>query len=584
MGRGISLASSFRPDFGVPYPRGWEADFEALGDGDLIALAGVKAQVDGGGAVDVRALPERIRAQATRLVVERNAREDAVSYGWTLEKWAEVLENWGNYTNFFILGGNRSSKSVMASRLVVWCLLNIPECRVRCYQVNDEKSVSEQQAYIWDALPERFKTLGRRRGQTHSVEYTQKNGFTGGKLILPPLKGCDRGGECIFGTYQQYRNDPQVVEGFWCHLIWADEEMEQKMFERLLYRVKDADGRIVNTFTTIKGWTPLVEDVIAKARTVKKRRATLLGRDLPVTQVSTKRAKTRIDYFWTEDNPFLPPATMESFRGRPEDEIKATAYGIPTRNAVAVLSLFDEDVHVIAHDKLPWAQFEAAQRKAAETGAPWAGQTPPHYTRYLIIDPAGDKPWFMVWGAVDAMKRKYIYREWPDEGFGAWGEAGATPDGVPGPAQKSNSYAIEDYVEAIRHAEGEEEIFERLIDPRLANTPMQTREGAVTIQSELEAAGMVVVAAPGNNIHHGLDLIKSALQWDRTRDISSLNAPKLFISDRCQNLIEALRNYSNYSAKEVWKDPVDCVRYWLEAGADHVPPEAMQSGNRTFSY
>lgn len=568
MGRGISFADRFQPDFGLPYPRGWIKDLEQLSEDELIQLAGIKQAIDSGSDIDIPSLPERLRFQSARILSEKSALEDPIQYGWTLDSWREVMENWKKYSTHFVFGGNRSSKSVMASRLIVWAMMNIPECRIRCYQVNQDKSIQEQQAYIWDALPARYKQLDRKRGSTHAINYTQANGFTGDKLILPPLPGCDRGGECIFGTYQQYRNDPQVVEGFWAHLIWADEEMDLKMFERLLYRIKDANGRILNTFTTIKGWTPLVEDVIGKATTIRRRYAPLLKKQIPVAQESVKRRGARIYYFWTEDNPFLPPATMEGFKGRPEDEIKATAYGIPTKNAVSTFTLFDEDVHIIKHEEISFLKDD------------FKG----HLTRYHVIDPAGDKPWFMIWAAVDALNRITIYREWPDESYGAWGEQGATPDGARGPAQKSNNYTIDDYVSLMKSLEGEEEVFERLIDPRLSVTPTQTRDGAVTIMGELEDAGIIVIAAPGNRIDPGLDLIKNALKYDQTKPISSTNVPKLRISDRCQNLIDSFKNYSNFSQHEVWKDPIDCVRYLLEAGADHVSEKSMRSTGDTFSY
>lgn len=564
----IHQASDFVPDFGIPYPRNWAKDLNRLTDDEIIQLAGVKQSMEQGVEIDIPSLPPRLQLQATKIFVEKNAQEDPIQYGWTLESWKEVNENWKNYSSHFICGGNRSSKSSYAAKLVVWALTHIPECRVRCYQVNDEKSIVEQQAYIWEALPARYKNIAKKRGQTHTINYTQANGFTSNKLILPPLPGYERGGECIFGTYAQYRNDPQVVESFWCHLAWLDEECEQKMYERMLYRIKDANGRLLNTFTTIKGWTPLVEEIIGKAKTVRRRFAPLLNREIPVAQESIKRKSTRIYYFWTEDNPFLPPNTMDSFKGRPDEEIKATAYGIPTKNAISVLSQFDEDVHVIKHDEIPFLQ------------PGYKGKI----TRYQSIDPAGDKPWFWIYAGVDAFNRITVYAEYPDESYGTWGEPGSTPEGVPGTAQKMRGTCIDEYVERMRHMEGEDEIFERIIDTRLGNTPQQVRDGAVTIIGELQEAGIIVVPSMGTRIDPGLDLIKNALKYETNRELGTTNIPKLRISDRCTNLIEAFKNYSNYNSEEVWKDPIDCVRYLLEAGADHISDKAMQSTGSTFSY
>lgn len=564
----IHLATDYQPDFGVPYPLQWRKDFDQLSDEEIIQLAGVKQSIDSGIEINIPSLPPRLQLQSTRLLIEHNATEDPIEYGWTLDSWREVNENWRKYVSHFILGGNRSAKSSYAARLVVWALMHIPECRVRCYQVNDEKSVVEQQAYIWEALPARFKNMAKKRGQTHTINYTQATGFTGNKLILPPLPGYERGGECIFGTYAQYRNDPQIVESFWCHLAWLDEECEQKMYERMLYRIKDANGRLVNTFTTIKGWTPLVEEVIGKARTIKRRYAPLLKREIPIGQESAKRQSTRIYYFWTEDNPFLPDNTMDSFKGRPDDEIKATAYGIPTKNAISTFAQFDEDIHVIKHEDIPFLKLD------------YKGKV----TRYQSIDPAGDKPWFWIYAAVDAFNRIIIYAEYPDESYGTWGEPGNTPEGNPGTAQKMRGTCIDEYVEKMRYMEEGDEIFERIIDTRLGNTPQQVRDGAVTIIGELEDAGLVITPSMGTKIDPGLDLIKNALRWDTTKELGPTNLPRLRISDRCQNLIECFKNYSNYNTNEVWKDGIDTVRYLLECGCDHVSDKAMQSTGQTFSY
>ena len=145
---------------------------------------------------------------------------------------------------------------------------------------------------------------GKKSG-TFSTTYSQRNGFVGDKLILPPQEGCSRGSELIFGNYQQYRNDPQVVEGWWAHGVWCDEECPQKMFERLLTRVFDVRGRLILSFTTIQGWSALVADVLGKTKTLKRRYSQLLNREIPVAQESLTRKSTRIYYFWTEDNPFM---------------------------------------------------------------------------------------------------------------------------------------------------------------------------------------------------------------------------------------------------------------------------------------
>jgi hypothetical protein len=503
-----------------------------------------------------------------KLKFEANAALDAIQFGWTLESWLEVCANWGKYDTHCIFGGNRSSKSVFCSRLMVYLLMTIPECRIRCFHVNEDKSIAEQQAYIYEALPERLKNLPKRRGSTHSTAYTQANGFVGGKLILPAQKGFRRGSEMIFGTYSQFQTDPKCVEGWWAHCIWADEEMPLKMYERLLTRIIDARGRLVMSFTTIQGWSPLVSDILKKTKTLQKRRSDLLRQDIPVAQESLSRRGTRIYYFWTQDNPFIPRETVENLRGRPHEEILAIAHGIPTKPNKSKFPRFDETIHVIPHEKLPWLQ----EGCTAE------------FTRYHIIDPSGSKPWAMLWIAVDAASKIYVYREWPDVGYGNWGEQGNTAEGKAGDAQKPNGWGINDYVEMIKNLEDGEFIFERLIDPRLGAAPTQAKEGATSIITELEDAGLTYLPAPGLNVEHGLQLISSRLTYDVTQPISSMNGPKLYVSDRCENTIECIKNYTGAGATEVWKDFIDCLRYALEHGADFISKVDMKDQSPTFSY
>lgn len=363
-----------------------------------------------------------------------------------------------------------------------------------------------------------------------------------------------------------------MVEGWWAHLVWCDEEVPQKMFERLLTRLYDAKGRMLLTFTTIEGWSPLIADLLGRTRTLERRHSDLLKRQLPVAQESITRPGTRIYYFWTQDNPFIPHDTIEKMRGRPEAEVLAIAHGIPTRSSTTKFPKFKDDVHIIKHENLPW---EKAQRDGKEVA---------EFTRYHVIDPGGSKPWFMIWAAVDNVGRIFVYREWPDIGYGSWGEPSEKPEGSRGPAQKPNGFGIGDYVELIRNLEDGEPIFERIIDPRMGAAQTQGKEDATSIISELEDAGLVLNAAPGQLIDHGISLINDRLAYDENAEVSVVNSPKMFISDQCSNLIECVKNYTGCSREEVWKDGIDVLRYLIETGADFVDKQEGRNTDATFSY
>jgi len=212
---------------------------------------------------------ERLAKYITlRKQVEKGAVDNPVGQGWSLPMWDKVMANWSKYRTHCILGGNRSSKSIFAARMAVWAAATIPESQVRMYHVNSERSIQDQQQMVWDALPVSIKNLPTKKGANHSLQFSQKNGFTDSICILPPLPGYRKGGSIIFGNYRQFQQDEQVAEGFKAHAIFCDEECPQKFFETLLFRTIDYDGKIFLTFTTLQGWTPLIQDILGKIHAI----------------------------------------------------------------------------------------------------------------------------------------------------------------------------------------------------------------------------------------------------------------------------------------------------------------------------
>lgn len=543
----LHYADEYQPDFGIPWvpilPRSTFDDW---------SLEEVANYV-------------RIRKQA-----EANAELNPVGAGWTLPMWQLFMANWKKYQNHVFLGGNRSTKSTLSTRMAVWAAATIPQAEVRCFHVNDDRSVEDQQRMVWEALPPGIKNLPVKKGISHAVSYNQKNGFTDNICILPPLPGCRRGGSIKFQNYRQYQQDAQIAEGFKSHLNVLDEECPPKLFETLQYRTVDYHGRTILAFTTLTGWTALVQDILGKTRTLKKRFAPLVGKELPVMQESLSRPGTAIYYFWTEDNAFIDTRDFISkIKGRPRDEILARAYGIPTKSIIGAFPSFNKEVHIIEHEKLPFIKD-------------------PKYkvTRYMAIDPGGSKNWFLCWVAIDAAGTWFVYREWPD--YDDWALPGNTAEGKPGPAQKGSRNGIKDYVELIRQCEGEEQIYERLIDPRMGAAEKQSEDGATTIISDLDLQDMTVIPAPGVDIDNGIMLIKSLLKYDDNKPLDSMNSPKIYFSDRCQNIIYAMSEYTAKGGKdENTKDPIDVIRYLAVSNIQYIEAHDQNDPNtygRTGSY
>ncbi len=499
------------------------------------------------------------------------ALKNPIGSGWKLPAWDTVMRHWQSHRIHVILGGQRSSKSAFAARLCVWGLGNIPEAEIRAYHVNSDRSVQDQQRAIWESLPDGIKSLPTKRGYGgHSVQYSQKNGFTGDVLILPALPGWTRGGRIDFNNYRSYENDRKTAEGFKAHLLWLDEEAPVDLFKTLRTRTTDYHGRIILTFTTIEGWTSLVQELLGKVKTLETRYAPLVKRKLPVLQESLQHDGMLIHYFWTEDNPFIDVNEFRAkMRGLSKEDVLARAYGIPTKAAKAAFPLFSRDVHVLkAHEDLPFIKN-------------------PEYpvTRYFVMDPGGSKNDFLCWVAIDAAGTWWVYREWPDmDTFGEWALPGPTPEGKAGPAQKSLGWGIAEEVDQIKLMEGNEEIFERLVDPRMGAAEKKGDEGATTLITDFDKYGMTLIPAPGVDIKSGLKLINGLLYYDTEKPIDSRNSPKIFFSPRCGNMIHMMAEYTATYSTEHTKEAPDLLRYLATANPIHVSPSDMQTQGGGGSY
>ena len=557
-----TFADKLRPNFGMPY-----VDLGAR-EQELAARLGSKGADE---------LTEGERAELESFFkakdeISANQSADPVTWGWKLPSWDEVLKLWGEYAIHVILGGNRSSKSSLLARIVVWVAENVPEAEIRCYHVDERRSVEDQQTFIWDALPERYKHMGKVRGKNFSVQYTQHNGFVGDKLILPPKPGYKRGSTIYFGNYNQYRQNTQVTEGFKAHLVWCDEEVPPEMFNTLLLRLTDFRGRIFLTFTTLKGWTALVARILGRTKTLKKGYGYLAKREVPVLQESISQSDCIVHYFWTQHNPFIPDGWEKKLEGRPISEILARAYGVPQKSATTVFPKFSEQVNVIPHNKLPWL-------REGGKGAAYP------VTRYMVADGAGARNWFLLWVAIDAAGTWWVYREWPDaDTIGMWAEPGTHPGGVKGGAQQSLGYGTQDYVDLIKKLEGGETIFERYIDPRFGSTEKTLKDGTITPEEELSELGLDFLPAKGAHEDAGLQVINGLLAYNDELPVTTTNSPKLFISDRCVNLIFAMQEYTATAGKdEPTKDPIDCLRYLAITEVDYVDPH-VRVRSRTGGY
>jgi hypothetical protein len=140
-----------------------------------------------------------------------------------------------------------------------------------------------------------------------------------------------------------------------------------------------------------------------------------------------------------------------------------------------------------------------------------------------------------------------------------------------------------------------EVIFERLIDPRAARNLSAADGGGVDLIRKLEEAVTMTIAewrmtngrsqsswsfvpAPGLDLRDGISQINEYLYFNTQEErVAVINAPRLYVSSACRNLIWALKHYSlpddlERASDDACEDPVDCLRYLVTRGMRYVEP------------
>jgi hypothetical protein len=463
------------------------------------------------------------------------------------------------YNNYFIgnVLSHNSGKTAFGSYSVVRAAIENPGSIIMCFAQSAEVSIRQQQSAVYNWLPPEYRM--KQTSSNAYISYTLKNGFTDNSLILPNKS------QILFKTYSQYQNNPIFIEGAelgsksakWHNIgAWLDEYLlGDDLINTMRFRLATRNSKMLVTFTPIDGWTEVIKDYLDKAKTIATKEADLLnGEILPHIQRSHKR-NASIHYFHTKDNPFSGYERLASdLKNESREKILIRAYGVPVKSQATKFPKFNKEVNVIPQEMIPTQGI----------------------TRYHIIDPAGSKNWFMAWIAVDGSGTYYVYREWPDTTIGDWAEWKGGK-WMPGEGAKGLGYGMKDYVDLIHELEGEEEIYNRIIDPRLGAAKYQAQDGSSSIIEDLAENDIICIPAPGLDIEDGLQALISKMSWDTSKPMDSINRPRFYVSEECRNIISALSEYTGEQGlKEAWKDPLDCLRYAAIYDIDHVEAHHLQ--------
>ena len=500
---------------------------------------------------------ELVELYAAREEAIRNSNKDPFRYGFKFKHWQKVWDELVVRDEALVLGGNRSSKTQFGAYSVVKAAMENPASIIMCFAQSSEVSIRQQQSAVYNWLPPEYRM--KQTSSNAYISYTLKNGFTDNSLILPNKS------QILFKTYSQYQNNPTFIEGAelgsksatWHNIgVWLDEYLlGEDLISTMRFRLATRNSKMLVTFTPIDGWTEVIKDYLDKAKTIETREAELLnGEILPYIQHSHKR-NASIHYFHTIDNPFSGYERLANdLRNESREKILIRAYGVPVKSQATKFPKFNKEVNVVPHETMPTKGI----------------------TRYHIIDPAGSKNWFMSWIAVDGSGTYWVYREWPDTTIGDWAEW-KNGKWASGEGAKGLGYGMKDYVYLIHELEGDEEIYGRIIDPRLGAAKYQAQDGSSSIIEDLAENDIICIPAPGLDIEDGLQALISKMSWDTSKPMDSLNRPKFYVSDECGNIISALSEYTGEGGlKESWKDVIDVLRYASIYGLDHVEDNDLE--------
>jgi hypothetical protein len=488
-----------------------------------------------------------------------NAKKDPYRYGWVLPHWDKAWKAFEAKRTLLLLGANRSGKTTLGAKTVVKAAMENDGSLIFCFSQNQETSVLVQQSAVYDYLPIELKRKATE--ETHYISFSMQNGFANNSLVLPNKS------RIVFKTYSQFQQNQSILEGMdlggvdckWINVgAWCDEYLlGMELLDRLYIRLSTRGSKLLLTFTPKDGITETVRYFINGAKTLESKDAEALGnKPVPYFQVNDEK-NTAIIYFHSKENPWSGYETLlEQCRARNDENYTITAlYGVPTSSYTTKFPNFSVEVNVLKHEKIDLK-----------------GKT-----KYMILDPAGRKNWFMAWVAVDESDTWYVYREWPDVNVGDWAES-RNGKWSTGEGAKGLGYGIKDYVELITSLEAEtaDVIFERLIDPRLGAAKYQTQNGASSIIEDLADSGLIFIPAPGLDIEDGLQALQTKMSYNKKAPMDAMNRPHFYISDRCQNIIQALQEYTAEGGlEEAWKDPVDVLRYLAISGVGYVSPDTF---------
>jgi len=379
---------------------------------------------------------------------------------------------------FVCFGGNRSGKTELGASIVAELMDDSRKYKILCATVNYSMSVSVQQMKINNLINKR--KLTKRSGVYDSVR-----GYPHETLET------NEGNICYFRSYAQGR---ESFQGLDIDFGWLDEECTYTLFTEVLSRTADRNGVLLLTFTSLMGFTQLVNF--------------LYESDNPLIETTTLSIL---------DNPFISEqAKNDIISTWDSDELTMRRDGKPHIKSGLVYKEYDSNIHLIdSFDYIKWVKREP-QRFELHEGIDPHTRTPHHWLRFLY-DKKND-----ILYVVDELKAPY------------------------------ESMLIEDYARLIKaKRQGYYPLYTQIdtssqtpdVIHKVHSNTGEYMEDIHTIRTQFEKNGIsTILCTKDNNI--GINAVKSRLKVVKTKDGQVKRNPKLYIFNTLSGIRYELKRYS----------------------------------------
>ena len=603
--------------------------------------------------VDLESL-EKIRKQR-ELKIARE-KEDRFRFRCEPKMWKRIdlmmakkrLEHPGVQLELLVMGGVRGSKTDFTHSRTTTHFFYTQQAWTWGLHETQASSKTIQQRRIMEFFPPEMNPgSGKlKKDRKTRLTYSDGGGFTGDMFNLEWNCQDENGREYVGGglfDFKFYKSDESTLQGAELTCAVSDELVPKSICdtvrERLLSRAADtrkpefqarirkavelleADKELPGPllaaiyhgvhligFTPKEGYSNTVSDFLDGAVTIEETTTHVVKEDihgvdaefkqrwggpewgplgkelLPGKMVprfkQPKKSTRLVAYLHTYDNAHRGnwPAMVQQCQGATEEYIRIIAYGDVSKGWSTRFPTWKDTVHVI--DK---------------------SQVPRNGTWYHIVDPAGDRNWFMIWALCADDGRLYVVRESPQEGDfipdvgdpGAWAVTSehGKRNGDPGPAQQGFGWGFARYKKEIERIEAEIgawwspdgspiKVTERYMDSRLGSSGTPTSGGFTTIMEGMSEEGIEFEPTSGDRLREGDQAILNLLFYNPEAPRGAPDAvPKLMVVKTCLAVIFMFQNYGDAMKPkdEACKDPRDGVAYLVLADPVYQEGESLDA-------